>query len=435
MAWRVATVRVKLASPLVSSPSIPPPRSLEHPLPGGMRDLLPEEARSRRALARRVLDCFALAGYAMVTPPAFEFADVLERGLGALDPADVLRFVEPESGEVAALRPDMTPQIARMIATRLHDRPPPYRLCYEGTVLRRRSGRARKHRQIAQVGVELAGVTGPDGDLELLALAEAALVAAGLERFTIDLGSAGIGRALLNGASSDDALDVTRALAMKDEDELRACVEAAALPFGSALSALVRLQGGREALVEGGRVLASTPAAAPLARLLELWDAAIARGIAPEHLSADLGEVRGFAYYTGTIFHLYAPGPGEAIGAGGRYDELLACFGAPMPAMGFAFDLDSLEWALRTAGVGAADDKRVVVVGVAGDPRVDRLRAQGVVAVSAPDRTAALAWARGWSFSHVIDGATLVDVETGVESGADRFSKHATQTTQEKERK
>ena len=180
-------------TPSPDVPSIPPPRSLEHPLPGGMRDLLPEEARSRRALARRVLDRFALAGYALVTPPAFEFADVLERGLGTLDPADVLRFVEPESGEVAALRPDMTPQIARMIATRLHDRPPPFRLGYEGTVLRRRSGRARKHRQIPQVGVELAGVTGPDGDLELLALAEGALAAAGLERFTIDLGTPGSG--------------------------------------------------------------------------------------------------------------------------------------------------------------------------------------------------------------------------------------------------
>src|SRR6516225_10752605 len=147
------------------------PSSLEHPLPAGMRDLLPEEAAMRRTLARRVLDRFALHGYAVVTPPVFEFAEVLERGLGTLDPADVLRFVEPESGEVAALRPDMTPQIARMIATRLRAMPPPFRLCYEGTVLRRRSGRARKHRQIPQAGVELAGIAGPEGDLELLALA------------------------------------------------------------------------------------------------------------------------------------------------------------------------------------------------------------------------------------------------------------------------
>ena len=151
----------------------------------------------RRALARSVLDRFALHGYALVTPPVFEFAEVLERGLGTLDPTDVLRFVEPESGEVAALRPDMTPQIARMIATRLRGRPPPFRLGYEGTVLRRRSGRARKHRQIPQAGVELAGVAGPEGDLELIALAVDALRATGLERFAIDLGDAGVVRALL----------------------------------------------------------------------------------------------------------------------------------------------------------------------------------------------------------------------------------------------
>jgi ATP phosphoribosyltransferase regulatory subunit len=333
----------------------------------------------------------------------------------------VLRFVEPESGEVAALRPDVTPQIARMIATRLQERPPPYRLCYEGTVLRRRSGRARKHRQIAQVGAELAGLAGPEGDLELLALVEGALTAAGLERFTIDLGTAGIGRALLESVDVDVAREVTRALATKDEDELRTRLERAgttSMPFASELRALVRLHGGRDALVEGQRILASTPAAAPLASLLELWDGATARGLSPEHMSVDLGEVRGFAYYTGTIFHVYAPGPGEAIGAGGRYDELLACFGAPMPAMGFAFDLDSLEWALRAASVAAPGDKRVVVVGAADDARVKRLREQGIIAVSAQDRAAALAWARGWGFSHVIDGATLVEVETGAESSA-----------------
>ncbi|MEO7327146.1 MAG: ATP phosphoribosyltransferase regulatory subunit, partial [Minicystis sp.] len=74
-----------------------PPKALSHPLPAGMRDLLPEETRTRRALARKVLDHIALHGYRLVTPPIFELAEVLERGLGTLDPSDVLRFIEPES--------------------------------------------------------------------------------------------------------------------------------------------------------------------------------------------------------------------------------------------------------------------------------------------------------------------------------------------------
>jgi ATP phosphoribosyltransferase regulatory subunit len=362
-----------------------------------MRDLLPEEARGRRALAKCVLDRLALAGFALVTPPAFEFADVLERGLGTLDPADVLRFVEPESGEVAALRPDVTPQIARMIATRLHDRPPPFRLAYEGTVLRRRSGRARKHRQIPQVGVELAGVAGPEGDIELLALAADALRATGLRSFTIDLGNAGIIRALLDGVDSSVARDVSDALALKDELALRERLANARVPFAPTLGELVRLHGGREAAAEGQRLLASTPAAAPAARLLELVDAAGARGL-EAHVRVDLGDVRGFAYYTGTIFHLYAPGPGEAIGAGGRYDELLARFGAPMPAMGFAFDLDALAWALRSAGVQSGRELRVVVVGDEAEGRIERLRARNVPAVRGRDRASAHTWARAGGF-------------------------------------
>jgi ATP phosphoribosyltransferase regulatory subunit len=223
---------------------------------------------------------------------------------------------------------------------------------------------------------------------------------------------------------------------MKDEDSLRAHAEGAQLPFASVLRALVRLHGGREILLEGERLLASTPAAAPLARLAELYEGAIERGMSPAHLRVDLGEVRGFAYYTGTIFHLYAPGPGEAIGAGGRYDELLSRFGAPMPAMGFAFDLDSLEWALRAANVTFPDGARVVVVGSGGEPRLERLRARGVVAVPARDRTHALTWARGWKFSHVIDGATLIDVETGAETEAAKFLDRAERAEpEERERK
>jgi ATP phosphoribosyltransferase regulatory subunit len=93
----------------------------------------------------------------------------------------------------------MTPQIARIAATRLADRPLPMRLCYEGTVLRRRQERARKHRQIPQAGVELLGVAGPEGDLELLSLAVGSARAAGLSDFVLDLGHADIARAMMSG--------------------------------------------------------------------------------------------------------------------------------------------------------------------------------------------------------------------------------------------
>jgi ATP phosphoribosyltransferase regulatory subunit len=391
------------------------PRSLEHPLPAGMRDLLPEEAASRRALARSVLERFALYGYRLVTPPAFELAEVLERGLGQLAASDVLRFIEPDSGEVAVLRPDMTPPIARIVATRLHDRPPPYRIAYEGTVVRRRVGRARKQRQMPQAGVELCGLPDAEGDLEILELAADALRGAGLDRFTIDLADAGIVRGLLAGAKREVAEAATAALARKDEALLAEQVKS--LPYGSALLALPRLHGGRDAAVEAVSVLAGTPAEGPARRLLSLFDAAAARGLGP-HLSADAGEVRGFAYYTGLIFSIFAPGPGEAVGAGGRYDDLLGRFGSAMPAVGLGLDLDALAWALRDAGRAPAPGGGVVVVGPSDDARVTALRKRGSPAVAIGFAEPAMAYAKAWRYALVWDGAQLVDVRTGVATSA-----------------
>ncbi len=278
--------------------------------------------------------------------------------------------------------------------------------------MRRRSGRARKHRQIPQVGVELAGVAEPEGDLELLALAIEALRATGLERFTIDLGDAGVVRALLSGLAPTQQALLSAALARKDEAAIARVCDETGIARPEAVRALPSLHGGREALLEGTRVLVGTPALPGAKRLLALFDAAAARGFGP-HLVADLGEVRGFAYYTGTIFHAYAPGTGDAILSGGRYDELLARFGLAMPAAGFAIDLDRAAEALRAAGAVEERGVRVVVVGAAEDPRLADLRARGFTAVAARDAVLALSWAKAWGFTHVLAPSGWVDVQTG----------------------
>jgi ATP phosphoribosyltransferase regulatory subunit len=387
-----------------------------------MRDLLPAEARARRALARRVLEHFALHGYQLVTPPVFELAEVLERGLGTLDPSDVLRFVEPESGEVAALRPDMTPQIARMVATRLAREPSPIRLCYEGSIVRRRQGGARRHRQVPQAGVELYGTASLAGDLEVLELAASVTRAVGLEDVVVDLGHASIARSLLDAVPDRTlASELADALVHTDAsrvDALLSAPRAAAVPtrVAGALAALPDLSGGGVADPGGARVfarasalLAGTPAEAALAELRALWDAArgpsASRRLA-DVLTVDVGEVRGFAYYTGAIFHVLAEGPGEPVAAGGRYDDLLGRFDAPMPAVGFALHLDAVAWAREVAGVVEPAAPRVVVaLSSGGEALVEALRRAGVAAVAHGDAEGAKAYARAWGFSHVVTGA------------------------------
>lgn len=376
-----------------------------------MRDLLPADARARASLARRLMRSFEICGYERVTLPVFEYADVLERGLGSLDPNEVLRFVEPESGEVVALRPDMTPQVARLLATRLAEAPAPARLCYEGSVLRRRRERARRHRQIPQAGIELLGRNGLAGDLEVLSAAAGAIRAAGLDDFVIDLGHARIVGALLETTARENWPELVESLATKDSVELVRRAERAGLR-GSVLRALAglpELNGGNDVWNRAHALLRDTPAASAARELQALWDAASALQVAPR-MVVDLGETWNFAYYTGAMFQILAEGPGEAVGSGGRYDGLLERFGVPWPAAGFAIDLDNLAWALDRAGRFEPNPAKILLSGAFESPAtssashglLEALRVAGIPSAPAPD-DAAFAYARAWRYSHLVE--------------------------------
>lgn len=377
-----------------------------------MRDFLPPDARRLGELARTLLGSFELYGYELVTLPVFEYESVLERGLGALDPDEVLRFVEPETGEVVALRPDMTPQMARVVSTRLSQVTPPIRLSYQGSVLRRRRERARRHRQIFQAGIELIGLDGPSGDLEALEVACAAARSVGLDDFVLDLGHASIPFALLDGVEPTRQRAAVEALHLKDRAELERAARAAGLGQReqTALLALGELHGGREILKEAAGVLAGTRAEPGLQELSRVVLEVEARGLAPS-LVVDLGETRNFAYYTGTTFQLHAHGPGVPIASGGRYDGLLGGFGRPLPAFGFAFGLDDLVWALGSASLGAVPP-RVLLAPAAAHLARD-LRQLGVRCATGPEQDP-LAYAEAWRYTHWVSATANEAVVTSV---------------------
>ena len=416
--------------------SVPPPRDpapgghstpgrtgLAYPLPAGMRDLLPVEARAQAELARGLLGTFALHGFELVTLPLFEYAAVLERGLGALAEEELLRFVEPETGAVVALRPDMTAQIARLIATRMADVQGPARLSYQGSVLRRRRERARREQQIPQAGIELVGLPGLAGDLEVLGVASAAARAAGLTDFTLDLGHAGIASALLASVSEVGRTEIVEALGVRDTLELTRRAEAHGLrgPLLRAVAELPLLHGSGDLWQAAEKVLGATPARACLEELRRLADAVGSAGFAPR-LVVDLAETRNLAYYTGPVFQLHATGPGRAIGSGGRYDGLCERFGRARPAAGFAFVLDELGWALTSAGRVAAAPERVLVSGA--EPAVlDGLRQSRVACAVAPEGDPS-AYARAFRYTHLVEitltTATLVSFEGGARQALPR---------------
>jgi len=374
-------------------------------LPAGLRDLLPHEADEQARASGSVMECFELFGYQRVSVPAFELASVMEKWVGAEEANAMLRFVDPESGEVVALRPDMTPQVARLVATRLRSAPSPVRLCYQGSVLRRRHERARRRRQIQQLGFELIGVDAALGDMEVLQTATAGVRAAGLIDFTLDIGHAAIATALLEGANPAARSGLVEALAVKDSAKVAQAASGSGLPAATqkALIELPELHGGDDIWPRALALLAGTKAQAPAAMLQQIWTWARRNNIAT-NLMVDLGELRKLDYYTGVTFQILAHGPGEAVGSGGRYDLMFEQFGAARPAAGFAIDLGNLCWAVNESGKRAGARKRVLLIADAHathDELAGRLREAGVVCARAT-ATMAAEYGRAWGYDALL---------------------------------
>ena len=174
---------------------------VDNRLPRGARDLLPPACRQRQLVTEGLLGTFERWGFERIAPPSVEYFEVIGRGLGREERERCVRFIEAESGEVVSLRPDVTPQVARVVAQRLSAEPGrrrSHRLTYAADVVRV-PDRRRDSAELHQAGVELIGEGSPVADAEMVAMAHEALSEAGLPEFRLDLAHTGIVRAALRG--------------------------------------------------------------------------------------------------------------------------------------------------------------------------------------------------------------------------------------------
>jgi len=315
-----------------------------HPIPPGTRDVLPEEMRELRRLHRALIDVFEARGYGEVATPAIEYDEVLTRGDGRAA-AGAYRFFD-ESGDLLALRSDMTVPIARLAASRFAQAEMPLRLCYLASAYRAVRPQRGQVREFVQAGVELIGAPAPQGTAEIVEVLEAALDAAGLNRAVIGLGDADLYRQLLSeyGVEGEAREAVIGRLATHDlvglEAEL-AAVDGIGEEQVATCVALSQLRGGSEVL-EQARGLGGAAVERATARLQETYDDLQRRGVA-ERVQIDLGLLRDLGYYSGAILEVYDPALGYVLGGGGRYDRLLKRFGVDLPAAGFALYLERVH--------------------------------------------------------------------------------------------
>ena len=312
---------------------------MNFPIPPGTRDVLPDEMRELRAVLESLRGSFEGAGYGEVRTPTVEYEEVLRQGDERAAGAGWRLF--DEHGRLLVLRSDMTIPIARLVATRFADHEGALRLCYGGQAYRSVTRGSGETTEFLQVGAELIGVPGVEGDAEIVALVLKALSAAGLRRHSVGIGDGALFRALLEAfeVPGDQADLLMAALVRRDLAGIEGRVRANGLP--AALYEIPSLRGGPEVLDRAEEAMGEVAATA-LIELRGLYEVLSKLGHG-ERVILDLGLVHELDYYTGAVFELYDPAVGFALGGGGRYDQLIGRFGTPRPACGVALDVQRVH--------------------------------------------------------------------------------------------
>lgn len=320
-------------------------------LPDHIADVLPSEARHIEELRRGLLDTARCYGYELVMPPLMEHLESLLTGTGEALDLQTFKLVDQLSGRSMGLRADTTPQVARIDA-HLLNRKGVTRLCYCGPVLHTRPDRPHATREPLQFGAEIYGHAGVEADLEALQLARECLRIAEVRDTTVDLADVRIVRNLLAGVTVGPQLlsAIHAALAAKDAQELRALTRDFPVESREGLLALLQLYGDSSVLVEAEKALHRVPGVSEVLSNLK-WLASRLEGAA---VTFDLADLRGYAYYSGARFAIYARGASDALVRGGRYDEVGAVFGRNRPAAGFSLDIKQVVGVVPPRALKAA---------------------------------------------------------------------------------
>ncbi|HXE98059.1 MAG TPA: ATP phosphoribosyltransferase regulatory subunit [Dongiaceae bacterium] len=314
-------------------------------LPKGVSDFLPEAAAKIGFIESRLLRVFELWGFRRIITPRLEYEDVLATGMGDELKGKTYRFDDRQSGRLLALPPDITPQIARIAATRMAALPLPHRISYSGRVLRQTEIQAGRSREIFQTGVELIGLDSPEADAEMIVMAIEAMQVLGLDDFTIDLGQVEFCQGVFqaSGLSGVPLQQLREAVSRKDSSAVASLLSENPVSPDSAreLCALPRLFGGRDVLNAAQEIVTNRRSLAALENLRQVLEILEIHGVT-DFLSIDLGETRGLDYHSGITFEGFVTGFGEPVCSGGRYDNLTGRYGFDAPATGFTFNLLNL---------------------------------------------------------------------------------------------
>jgi histidyl-tRNA synthetase len=306
--------------------------------PKGTRDFYPQDMSLREAVFASWRSTCTRYGFEQYDGPMFEHLELYTQKSGNEIEKQLYAF-EDKARRNLALRPELTPTLARMVAARGNTLKRPIRWFSIPRLFRYEKMQKGRLREFFQLNMDILGIAEETADAELIAASIDMMRDLGFtkEDFTVHISSrslfeelftsAGVGAERL--APLFAVLDRRGKVPQEEFDaDLAAIVSPGVSP--AAINALLNVPSLAD-LKTPGRTL---PSVDRLERLFGLLDC---YGMA-EYVSFDIGIVRGLAYYTGIVFELFDKKRSmRAIAGGGRYDRLVKLYGGPdTPAVGFA---------------------------------------------------------------------------------------------------
>jgi len=291
----------------------------------GFHDFYPEDLLVRNYLFETWRRVARGHGFVEYEAPMVEPTELYRRKSGDEILSQLFHF-EDKGGREMALRPELTPSLARMAAARQRDYRKPMKWFQIGSCFRAERPQKGRRREFIQFNADILGDAGIGADAELAALAIEVLREFGIgpEDVVLRLSSRDVWFDFLreHGLSEDAAPALLAAIDKLERDEQGTAAALQAIGTGiDAVREFIARPPDKDGAL--GRVIADLEA----------------RGLGG-YVEADLSIVRGLAYYTGTVFEIFDRARNlRAVAGGGRYNQLAALVSdgaADLPAVGFA---------------------------------------------------------------------------------------------------
>ena len=325
--------------------------------PEGVRDIYNKECETKLALQKKLNTVLHLYGYKDIQTPTFEYYDVFREEIGSTSTQELYKFFDRE-GNILALRPDITPSVARAAATLFENEDFPIRLCYSGNTFINHSSYQGRLKENTQLGAELIG-------LDVIAMVVDGLKKTGLKEFQVSIGHVDFISGLMNAADlqEEESREVRTLITNRNFFGVEELLDSKNVKESvkDAFRILPELVGGPEVLEAALKAAPDLNARLGVSRLQQIYRLLKLYG-AEDHGTFDVSLRGSYGYSTGQIFRASTYGTGDAVVRGGRYDHLLEKFGKSTPSIGFAVILDELMNALNRQKIRVETSYRNLIV-------------------------------------------------------------------------